>query len=117
MRKVFLPDHESLFPLIEKRAPYQPYSHTSRKAARNVQPKIGTQLHMALEHVRSRGAAGCCDFEAVRDLVHVWPSVSNGWRDRRAKLAKAGLIVLSPNTRRSPSGSECDVWIAKEFAT
>lgn len=114
-RHVVLHDHESLFSLMEKRVPYQPYSHTSRKAARNVQPKEGTQLHMALEHIRSCGAAGCADFEAIRDLHRLWPAVDNGWRARRTKLAKAGLIVLSPITRISPSGSECDVWLCPEF--
>lgn len=116
-KKPSLLDHESLFPIMEKRIPFNPHSQNSRKAARDVAPKEGSQLYLALAHVRSQGAHGCCDFEAISNLVREWPTVANGWRARRTKLAKAGLIVLAPFTRCSPSGSACDVWIAKEFST
>ena len=115
-KKPSLLDHESLFPLMERQAviPCSIQSRTSRKAAKDVEPRFGTQLHQAWMHIRSCGKAGCCDFEAIRDLAHLWPTIANGWRSKRDILAKKMLIVLANITRISPSGSECDVWIARE---
>lgn len=115
MRKVSLPSHESLLPLMEGRVPYHPYSRTSRRAARSVLPKVGTQLHLAWEYYKSRQALGSCDFEAIAHFRPQWPTVDNGWRARRDRLAQLQLIKLATFTRISPSGSECDVWVAKEY--
>lgn len=109
-------ESESLFPLMERRIPpHQSHSKTSLNAALQVQPRIGTQRFKVLEYIKSRGTDGACDFEGIRDMQKDLPTAANAYRARRIELENAGLILKAEFTRRSPSGAECDVWIATEF--
>lgn len=119
-KKNTLPEHESLFALMEKRPPVKPLprargSRTSALASIRAEPKADSHSGLALALYRSRKAIGLADFEAIEALRPRWPTVDNGFRSRRQDLAERGLIVLAPSIRISPSGSECDVWIAKEY--
>lgn len=110
-------ESESLFGLMERRAPAltppsQKHSETSRKAARAVEPKAGTQRGIVLAYIRSRGLAGAADFEGIAALKQDCPSMENAYRARRGELVQLGLIRLATGMRRiSPAGQECDVWI------
>lgn len=83
-----------------------------RKARVKVAPKADSQAGIILRYIRECGAAGACDFEGIRDLAHLIPTIDNCYRARRGRLAENDMIKLAGYTRFSPSGSECDVWIA-----
>jgi hypothetical protein len=117
MKRHVVPTSESLFGLMERRAPslYPPaqlHSETSRKAARAVEPKTGSQRGIVLAYIRSRGSSGAADFEGIAALKQDNPSMENAYRARRGELVQLGLIRLATGMRRvSPAGLECDVWI------
>lgn len=109
-------ERESLFPLMDGRrsvnTPKRMTTTTSRKARVKVAPKADSQAGIILRYIRECGAAGACDFEGIRDLAHLIPTIDNCYRARRGRLAENDMIKLAGYTRFSPSGSECDVWIA-----
>lgn len=118
MKRHVVHQSESLFGLMERRAPVltppaQLHSETSRKAARAVEPKAGSQRGIVLAYIRSRGLSGAADFEGIAHLKDQFPSAENAYRARRGELVQLGLIRLATGMRRiSPAGLECDVWLA-----
>jgi len=110
-----LHERESLFPLMDGRRNVnspRPTTATSRKARIKVAPKEDSQAGIILRYIRQCGPAGACDFEGIRDLVHLIPTIDNCYRARRGKLFENDLIKLAGFTRKSQSGGDCDVWIA-----
>lgn len=109
--KVKLHEDESLLTFMEGRRSVDTYTTpTSRKARLSVDVK--KQLGIILRYIVQCSEAGACDFEGIRDLKSIIPTIENSWRPRRGKLFQAGLICLAGFTRKSPSGNDCDVWVA-----
>lgn len=116
MRKPTHHDGNSLLPYMEKRrsitAPRHLTTTSSRKARVSVEPKADSQAGIIYAYIISRGDAGACDFEGIRDLKPLIPNIENSYRDRRGRLYKKQLIKLGDITRKSPSGFDCDSWVA-----
>lgn len=115
MRHV-VPESQSLFGIMERRAPstlpYQPHSPTSRAASGLAKLKAGTQRWKVYQYILSRGSDGAADFEGIRDMKAELPTSENAYRPRRIELLDAGLIKFAGFTRTSPSGGECDCYVA-----
>lgn len=109
-----LREDECLFRYMDGRAsvdkPKKFTTTTSRKA--RVSVDVEKQCGIMLRYIVGCGDAGAADFEGIRDLAEVIPTIANSWRPRRKKLFDAGFIQKASITRKSPSGCDCDVWIA-----
>lgn len=111
MKKISLHENESLLTYMEGRRDVNTYTtETSRKARRKV--NMGKQNAIVLRYIQSRGSMGAADFEGIRDLIQAIPTATNSYRRCRLTLMKAGDIKLAGFYRKSPSGCDCDVWVA-----
>lgn len=114
-------ESQSLFGMMERRSPstlpYQPHSPTSRAASGRAKLKAGTQRWKVYQYILGRGSVAAADFEGIRDMKAVLPTAENAYRARRIELLDAGLIKFAGFTRTSPSGGECDCYVAVELET
>lgn len=94
-------------------APYVRGSHTSRAAAKAIEPVAGTQRAAVLAEIRIAGQRGRTDCEI--QAMCMLPGDSVG--PRRGKLVEDGLIVDSGRTRKTASGRDAVVWVATEYQT
>jgi hypothetical protein len=98
---------------MKERAPYQKHSETSRKAAERIAPAVTALRRKVLDYIKSMGHAGATDNEGIADTG----IGGSTYRPRRGELERAGLVVDSGGTRKSPgSRTPSAVWVAKEFA-
>lgn len=97
---------------LEREAPYQRHSATSKTAAMAIEPRAGTQRYRVLAHLRDMEDCGATDEELQRFI----PMSANSQRPRRQELVKAGLVVDSGRTRKTAAYFDAVVWIASEFA-
>lgn len=102
---------QSIF--LDRPAPYQHHSATSKAAAESIEPRAGTQKSLVLHYLRRMKDCGATDEEMQRIL----PMSANSQRPRRQELVKLGLVVDSGMTRKTDSGLDAVVWIASEFAS
>ena len=94
-------------------APYQRHSATSKAAAKAIEPVAGTQRGRMLAQIKEFGFFGMTDQDFSRICFLPGDSV----RPRRGELLKAGLIVNSGRTRKTPKGRDAVVWVAVEHQT
>jgi hypothetical protein len=76
---------------------------TSARAARNVEPRTGTQRGRVLAHICEHG--GSTDYE----LTHQLGLLDSSCRPRRGELVDAGYVVDSGRTRQH-QGSDWTIW-------
>lgn len=93
-------------------APYVKHSETSKEAAEAIEPKVSALQGMVLKYIQSKGLLGATDQEVQTALG----MTGNTQRPRRRELEIMRLIVDTKITRKSASGRNATVWIAKEFA-
>ena len=91
-------------------APYQRHSATSKAAAVAIEPVAGTQRALILSEICIAGKRGRTD----SDLQAMCLLSGDSVRPRRGELLKAGLIVDSGRTRKTPKGRDAVVWVAVE---
>lgn len=89
--------------ITEGKVPRDP-STTSARAARNVQPRTGTQRGAVLAYLACSG--GATDYELAQELA-MNPSTV---RPRRGELVETGYVTDS-GRRREHQGSEWAVWV------
>ena len=109
----------SLFAIMEGKVKIDEPFHgrttlTSKKARAMVRLKEGSQAWIILDFIRSRGERGASDFEGIGALAGQIMTVANSYRRARLQLLKLGKIRLADFTRKSPSGCDCEVWVAAE---
>lgn len=92
------------------RIPFQQHSAESEDAAHAAAPKAPTQRARVLAAIQRAGRTGLTDHE-IQISLRLNPSTQ---RPRRVDLVKAGLVVKSTRTRKTPSGRKAAVWIAAE---
>lgn len=90
--------------------PYQKHSPTSFQAALDFEDRALPARHRVFLAVKSLG--GATD-EEVQDATDMNP---NTQRPRRIELVIAGLVEDSGQTRKTRSGTQAVVWVAKEDA-
>ena len=88
------------------RAPFQRHSKTSREAAQEIEPDVGTLEHTVLFALRFFSDDGLTDEEMQR-----WLGLSaNTQRPRRVSLCKKGLVRDTGQVRKTASGRKATVW-------
>ncbi len=98
--------------LFDAPPPSQRGSETSRQAAVAIEPTVGSLRAKVLDHIRSKGSHGATD-EEIQKALEMNPSTQ---RPRRIELVSRGLVVAGITNRKTSSGRNASVWIAKEFA-
>ena len=94
----------------EKPALAQEHSATSKDAARLIEPTRGTLRERVLEVIRGNAVLGGLTDEEGMEITGLPPST---YRPRRVELVEANLIVDSGRTRRTKSGRQAVVWVAR----
>lgn len=89
--------------------PAQRHSATSRAAGEAIKPKASSLRELVFTCVASRGELGATDEEIIEQLG-LSPSTA---RPRRVELWQAGRLLDSERTRKTRSGREATVWVAK----
>lgn len=90
---------------------FQRHSDTSRQAAINFMPKVGTKRRAVLDCIERQMYAGATDEELQR-----WLNMTgNTERPRRVELLNAGFIKDSGMTRPTLSGEQAVVWVLKRY--
>ena len=90
-------------------APFQRRSRTSRAAAHAIAPKATSLRARVLKALAHKGKHGATDEE----LCMLCFLDSNTLRPRRVELVKGGFAEDSGRTRRTLSGRQATVWVAK----
>ena len=95
---------------VEKPAPAQEHSDTSKSAAASVEGSPRTRTRAAvLQAIRDAGAEGLTD-EKGTEVSGIEP---NTYRPRRIELMEQNLIVDSKKTRLTRSGRSATVYVAR----
>lgn len=84
-------------------------SDTSIQAAREIMPHTGTLLRHVYDFILSRGSQGATDDEVVKELGML-DSTENA---RRGELEKINLVFRTDKRRKTRSGRNAIVFIAK----
>lgn len=92
------------------RAPHVRGSETSYDAARQMDDKLNAWQDRVYRLIWVRGDRGATDEELI-DALKASPSTV---RPRRVELREKGLIVDSRKTRKTRSGRNAVVWVAKQ---
>ena len=92
--------------------PSQPHSQTSRDAAEDIEPTVAGLRLKVLEYLRARRGFGATD-EECQLFLSMNPSTQ---RPRRIELVNSGHVVQSDMKRKTSTGRNATVWLAKEFS-
>lgn len=93
--------------------PAAPYSATSIAAARDVEPRAGTQRHAVAAAIRFAGKRGYTRHQVASVTGLSLQSVCA----RCKELLDAGLIEVGPLVRPTPLGRYAEVLVAREVIT
>lgn len=94
---------------IDMFAPAQRFSRTSRAAARSIEPALGRLQALVLAEIKLTGAHGATDDELQR-AMRINPSTE---RPRRIELVRKKLVFDSGRERKTASGRNAVVWVAR----
>lgn len=89
---------------------------TSKEAARQVEPRSGTQRAIVLDVIRNARRYGATHEEVVQAVRVIRPNVSDsGIRTRTKELVDAGFVVDSTERRKTSRGLDSIVWTHIDF--
>lgn len=88
---------------------FQKHSETSRQAAEAIQPSLGRMQNRVYQYFLDAGEHGATD-EEVQLALDMNPSSQ---RPRRIELYQRGLIKESGQVRKTTSGRNAAVWLAR----
>ena len=94
----------------QQTAPYQPHSETSRAAAEVIAKGLGLLQTQVLDCIAVQYRFSGATDEQIQEFCNMNPSTQ---RPRRIELLKAGLIRDSGRKRRTRSGRQATVWVAR----
>jgi len=86
--------------------PAQKHSETSVAAAESMKPTAESRRQEVLRFLKKRGPYGATDEEGQLALK----MEGNTYRPRRIELVAAGLVVESPEKRKTTTGRFATVW-------
>lgn len=90
------------------KAPFQAHSDTSRLAAAEAEPKMGSMHRKIRAYLVNRGPTGATDEEIATDLgIH-----ASTERPRRVELQRLGMCKDSGKRRKTEGRHDAVVWIA-----
>lgn len=87
---------------------YTGVRHTSKKTAKEVFPRTGTQRRKVYDFIEIKGSFGCTAEEGMAALN----MPQNSFAPRRRELEDLGLLIDGGETRKTNFGKDAIVWLS-----